>query len=104
MLQDRLNLVKQKPLDYKLQPAELAWEALNKSTPEDFEISYDTGVPIKTLDKVVKHLISYPEGFTPLKKVDRMLQQRRKAFFEDDIVDWASWRIIGLWFFIIGRF
>jgi 2-oxoglutarate dehydrogenase E1 component len=94
LLQDRLNLVKQKPLDYKLQPAELAWEALNKSTPEDFEISYDTGVPIKTLDKVVKHLISYPEGFTPLKKVDRMLQQRRKAFFEDDIVDWASGELL----------
>jgi 2-oxoglutarate dehydrogenase E1 component len=94
LLQDRLNLVKQKPLDYKLQPAELAWEALNKSTPEDFEISYDTGVPDKTLDKVVKHLISYPEGFTPLKKVDRMLQQRRKAFFEDDIVDWASGELL----------
>ena len=94
LLQDRLNLVKQKPLDYKLQPAELAWEALNKSIPEDFEISYDTGVPIKTLDKVVKHLISYPEGFTPLKKVDRMLQQRRKAFFEDDVVDWASGELL----------
>ena len=90
LLQDRLNLVKQKPLPYKPQPSEVAWEELKKDSPEDFEKKYKTGVDKKVVDKVVKHLISYPEGFTPLRKVDKMLTQRRKAFFEDDVIDWAS--------------
>jgi len=93
-LQDRLNLVKQAPLEYKLQESEIAWKELKKHEPEDFEKNYKTAISKKQIDMVVKHLISYPEGFTPLKKVDRMLQQRRKAFFEDDIIDWASGELL----------
>lgn len=94
ILQDRLNLVKQKPLSYKRESAELAWEKLNRSKPEDFEVTYKTKASKKSIDAVIKGLTNYPEGFQVLKKVDRMLQQRRKAFFEDDLIDWASGELL----------
>ena len=89
-LQDRLNFVKQKPLPYHIQETEKEWLNLRSSKPADFEKTYKTSVPKATVDKVIQGLIKLPEGFKPLRKVQRMLEQRRKAFFEDDIVDWAS--------------
>lgn len=88
-LQDRLDDVKQNPLPYTYQEPELAWKELRKSTPEDFEKSPDTAVSREMVDKVINGLMTYPEGFTPLKKVESMLAARRKIFFEEGMADWA---------------
>ncbi|MCL4144841.1 UNVERIFIED_CONTAM: hypothetical protein GTU68_024251, partial [Idotea baltica] len=79
-LQDRLEMVKQKELPYTYQEPELAWKKLKTST----------GISKKKIATIVKGLISVPEGFTPLRKVDRMLEQRRKSMRDDKTIDWAA--------------
>lgn len=89
-LQDRLNEVKQKPLPYKAQKIEEEWEKLRKSKPEDFDQSPETGIKQATVDKVAKALITIPEGFKPLKQIEKLLKDRKASFFDDKILGWAE--------------
>lgn len=88
MLQDRLDMVKQTSLPYKYQEPELAWKALRKSTPEDFESSPNTAVSKKEIDSILKKINELPKDFKSLSKVDRMLKQKVKLI-EEGQVDWA---------------
>ncbi len=89
-LQDRLNEVKQKPLPYKPQKIEEEWEKLRKSKPEDFDQSPDTSIKQAVIDKVGKALTSIPEGFKPLKQIEKLLKDRKEAFSETKLLDWAE--------------
>ncbi|MEO1653224.1 MAG: 2-oxoglutarate dehydrogenase E1 component, partial [Bacteroidota bacterium] len=90
MLQDRLDMVKQNEVPYKLQKLEEEWEALNRSQPTDFDKSPTTGISLEIIEKIGKALSSVPEGFQPLKQIQRLLKSREKMFFEDKKLDWAS--------------
>ncbi len=88
-LQARLDFVKQKPLPYEYQPQEQDWRALKKtSDPKDFENSPKTGVNKRTIDKIVKHLMTIPEGFSPLGKINRLLKGKQKLLDQNKL-DWA---------------
>jgi 2-oxoglutarate dehydrogenase E1 component len=89
-LQDRLNEVKQKPLPYKPQKIEAEWEKLRRATPEDFDQSPKTGIKQATLDKVGKALTTIPDGFKPIKQIEKLLKDRQAAFFEDKVLGWAE--------------
>lgn len=89
-LQDRLNEVKQKPLPYKQQKIEEEWQKLHHAKPEDFEVSPDTGIKQAIYDKVAKALITIPEGFKPLKQIEKLLRDRKAAFFEHQVLGWAE--------------
>ncbi len=89
-LQDRLNEVKQKPLPYTPQKIENEWEKLRKSKPSDFDQSPDTSVKQAVIDKVGKALTTIPEGFKPLKQIEKLLKDRKAAFFDDKILGWAE--------------
>ena len=89
-LQDRLNEVKQKPLPYKPQQIENEWEKLRKSTPADFDQSPDTSIKQVMIDKVGKAITTIPEGFKPLKQIEKLLKDRSAAFFETKMLGWAE--------------
>ncbi|HEY3405279.1 MAG TPA: 2-oxoglutarate dehydrogenase E1 component [Ohtaekwangia sp.] len=89
-LQDRLNEVKQKPLPYKPQKMEEEWEQMRWAKPEDFDKSPDTGVKESVIEKVGKALTSIPEGFKPLKQIEKLLKDRSTAFFEEKSLGWAE--------------
>jgi 2-oxoglutarate dehydrogenase E1 component len=89
-LQDRLNEVKQKPLPYKPQKIEEEWEKMHKAKPEDFDQSPETGISQATFDSVGKALITIPEGFKPLKQIEKLLVDRKAAYFETKILGWAE--------------
>ncbi len=89
-LQDRLNEVKQKPLPYTPQKIENEWEKLRKSKPQDFDQSPDTSIKQGVIDKVAKALITIPEGFKPIKQIEKLLKDRKTAFFDDKILGWAE--------------
>ncbi|HMP99397.1 MAG TPA: 2-oxoglutarate dehydrogenase E1 component [Cyclobacteriaceae bacterium] len=89
-LQDRLNEVKQKPLPYKPQKIEEEWEALRAAKPEDFDQSPDTSISTEALEKVGKALTSVPDGFKPLRQIEKLLKDRKSAFFEDKKLAWAE--------------
>ena len=88
-LQERLDDIKQKPLPYTYQEPELAWRKLKKKTePEDFDDSPSTGLSEETRDKLIDHLMNFPEGFTPLPKVKRLLKGKQKLL-NNNKLDWA---------------
>lgn len=89
-LQDRLNEVKQKPLPYKIQEREEEWESLRKSVPEDFDKSPDTSIPQELFDRVGKALTTLPEGFKPIKQIEKLVKDRKTAFFDDKQLGWAE--------------
>jgi len=89
-LQDRLNEVKQKPLPYKIQKIEEEWEKMRKAKPEDFDQSPETGIKQSTYDAVGKALTTIPEGFKPLKQIEKLLKDRKSAFFDTKVLGWAE--------------
>lgn len=89
-LQDRLNEVKQKPLPYKPQKVEEEWNHLRPSKPADFDQSPDTSIKAAVVEKVGKALTTIPEGFKPLKQIEKLLKDRKAAFFEDKVLGWAE--------------
>lgn len=89
-LQDRLNEVKQKPLPYKPQKIEEEWTKLRRAKPEDFDQSPETGIKQSVIDKVGNALTSIPEGFKPLKQIEKLLKDRKAAFFTEKVLGWAE--------------
>ena len=89
-LQDRLEKVKQKPLAYKRQDPEIAWGNLKKAKPDDFFESPDTSVTEEEFKKVFDSINNLPEGFSALRKIDKLLKNKRNLFEESQMLDWAT--------------
>ncbi len=88
-LQDRLETVKAKPLPYEYQDPEQAWRKLKRqAAAEDFITSPKTGIPRKTIEKIVKHLLQTPDDFSVLRGVKRLLASKKKLW-ENQQLDWA---------------
>jgi 2-oxoglutarate dehydrogenase E1 component len=93
-LQARLDNIKQNPLPYQYQEPEQAWRALKKkTTPEDFDASPATGVDRAVLEQLAQHLLSIPDKFTPLDKVNRLLRGTQKLV-EANKLDWAMGELL----------
>lgn len=90
LLQDRLNLVKQKPLPYQQQKMEEEWQMLAPSVPTDFDNSPDTAITEKLLKKIGKALTTLPEGFKPIKQIERLIKERKSNFFDKKQLSWAD--------------
>ena len=89
-LQERLDEVKQHPLPYKYQKPELWWQNLRKATKDDFNQSPVTAITEAQFRTVFDSLMKWPEGFQPLRKVEKLLQDKIKLFESDNAVDWAT--------------
>jgi len=90
ILQDRLDLVKQKPLPYAYQAPELAWKALQKKTSQDdFEKSPDTKISKQKVEELNQKIYQTPSDFTALSKVKKMLETKLQQL-NDGKVDWAA--------------
>ena len=89
-LQERLDEIKQNPLPYHYQQPELAWKSLRKATPEDFEKSPATGISEAIFKKIFDGLMTWPEDFKPLRKVEKILQDKIKLYNEEKKIDWAT--------------
>ena len=90
LLQDRLNQVKQQVLPYQYQPMEREWQELRRSKREDFAQSPETGISIEAIEKVGKAITTLPEGFRPLKQIEKLIKERREMFFETKTLNWAA--------------
>lgn len=90
LLQDRLNLVKEKPLPYQFTKFEQEWKQLRWANPEDFEQSPETGISEESINKVAESLTTLPKGFKPLKQIDAQLKQRKDMFYNSKSLNWAA--------------
>ena len=88
-LQARLDEVKQKELPYTYQDTERAWKKLRKGVEvEDTELYPVTGVPTDQIEHVLEAIMSLPDDFTPIRKVNRLFKGSRK-FIDAGKLDWA---------------
>ena len=93
-LQERLDEVKQNPLPYTYQQPELWWKSLRRAAEEDFDQSPFTAVQEDTFRKLFNGLMTYPQDFKPLRKVDKLLQDKVKLFDAEQKVDWATGELL----------
>jgi 2-oxoglutarate dehydrogenase E1 component len=93
-LQERLDEVKQNPLPYNYQQPELAWKSLRKATVQDFEQSPLTAISDADFKRLFEGLMKWPEGFKPLRKVEKILQDKIKLFNSEQKVDWATGELL----------
>ncbi len=89
-LQERLDEVKQNPLPYHYQPPELAWKKLRKASADDFDASPVTAISSENFKTVFDALMKWPADFKPLRKVEKILQDKVKLFETEQKVDWAT--------------
>lgn len=89
-LQERLDEVKQNPLPYKYQQPELVWKSLGKATEADFEQSPDTAITPEVFKTLFEKLMQWPADFKPLKKVEKLLQDKIKLLETEQKIDWAT--------------
>lgn len=94
-LQERLDEVKQHPLPYTYQPPELVWKSMRRATTEDFLHSPNTAITEAAFHKLFNALMSWPEDFTPLKKIEKIIQDKIKLFQAEKKVDWATGELMG---------
>ncbi len=90
LLQDRLNMAKQKEVAYKFQKLDEDWQKLRTAQPSDFDHSPATAITQETIDKVADALCRIPEGFQPIKQISTLIQKRKEIFFTDKMLDWAA--------------
>ena len=90
LLQDRLNMVKEKPLPYQATKFETEWANLRRSKPEDFERSPETGITQDQIEKVAEAITFIPKGFKPIKQIEAQMKQRKEMFFETKELNWAA--------------
>jgi 2-oxoglutarate dehydrogenase E1 component len=89
-LQERLDRVKQKAtISYKPLRLDLEWAELRFSEPADFDQSPETGVDRAVLDEIGRAIVALPEGFKPLKQIDKLLRDRKQLLTETGQVNWA---------------
>lgn len=94
-LQERLDEVKQHPLPYHYQQPELAWKSLRKATEADFDRSPATAISEADFKKVFDALMKWPDDFKPLRKVEKIIQDKIKLFNQEGKVDWATGELLG---------
>lgn len=94
-LQERLDEVKQNPLPYNYQPPEMWWRSLRPATEEDFDQSPVTSITESDARRLFDGLMKWPEGFKPLRKVEKLLNDKRKLFEAEQKMDWATGELLG---------
>ena len=90
LLQDRLNMVKEKPLPYQATKFETEWANLRRSNQADFEQSPETGITQEQIEKVAEAITLIPKGFKPIKQIEAQMKQRKEMFFESKELNWAA--------------
>lgn len=93
-LQERLDEVKQKPLPYHYQQPEIWWRNLRKATDEDFDQSPVTAVSADAFQSVFNAMMKWPSDLKPLRKVEKIIQDKVKLFDNEQKLDWASGELL----------
>jgi 2-oxoglutarate dehydrogenase complex dehydrogenase (E1) component-like enzyme len=72
----------------------LAWAALRRATDDDFKSSPETKVSREILDSAFNALMTLPPDFTPLKKVQKIIDEKIKLLQTNQEIDWATGELL----------
>lgn len=93
-LQDRLNKVKEDTKDYVYRHHEKAWQKMMKARSQDFEESPETSISEKDFTFIANKICEVPKGFSPLKKVDKQLQDWKSRMLDKKVLDWQAGELL----------
>lgn len=93
-LQERLDNIKQNPLPYTYQKPEEWWRELHKATTADFEQSPETAISKDLLNELFGKIMNLPDGFKAIKKVEKLLADKKKLFETEQKLDWATGELL----------
>ncbi|HSK13701.1 MAG TPA: hypothetical protein VK907_10830, partial [Phnomibacter sp.] len=82
------------PLPYQYQKPEEWWRELRRATDDDFQHSPETAVPEDELLHCYNSIMTLPEGFKPLRKVEKLLSDKKKLFDQEQKFDWATGELL----------
>lgn len=89
MLQERLDMLKEKPLPYTYQENEMSWKKLSITyNTSELDQNFETGITKKEIDNITKHLMTTPEGFNVMSKIKR-LQKSKQELLDAENLDWG---------------
>lgn len=93
-LQERLDEVKQHPLPYQYQAPELVWKSMVRATQKDFEHSPATAINEAQFRSLFSAIMSMPVGFKPLKKIEKLLQDKINLLEKESKIDWSTGELL----------
>lgn len=93
-LQERLDEIKQNPLPYHYQPPEIEWKKLRRAAADDFDTSPVTAISEENFKTIFNSLMQWPADFKPLRKVEKILQDKIKLFETEHKADWATGELL----------
>jgi 2-oxoglutarate dehydrogenase E1 component len=93
-LQERLDDIKQNPLPYTYQKPEEWWKSLRRAKADDFDASPVTAISEADFTMLFNGLMQWPADFKPLRKVDKMIQDKQKLLADEQKVDWATGELL----------
>lgn len=93
-LQERLDEVKQHPLPYQYQAPELVWKSMVRATQKDFEQSPNTAIKEAQFKSLFASIMKMPDGFKPLKKIEKLLQDKIALLEKESKVDWSTGELL----------
>ncbi|MGB0524491.1 MAG: 2-oxoglutarate dehydrogenase E1 component [Flammeovirgaceae bacterium] len=93
-LEAELKRIREKPESFKRQKSDKVWKKYRRSTAADFEQSPETAISEEALHKIGKALVTVPQGFKPLRQIERLIKNRERMFFEEGMLDWASGELL----------
>ncbi len=93
-LQQILDDVKANPPKNKPIAFGGVWEGMRRPRPEDFETTWETKASQEHIDTVGKVLTTIPPNFTIHKKLQRLVDSRKKMVEETKMVDWGMGELL----------
>ena len=94
LMQERMDESQQETLPYEYQKPEEDWRKLRITRdPKDFSESPETGIPQEALDRIIAHLMQYPDDLNPVGKINRVLKGKQKLL-DNDQLDWAMGELL----------
>ncbi|WP_222983149.1 2-oxoglutarate dehydrogenase E1 component [Flagellimonas meishanensis] len=70
------------------------WEGFTQVVEDAMLGPIDTSYHLKKLDEVARSITALPEGKKFLRKLERLVDSRRKMYFEDNQLDWAMGELL----------
>ncbi len=67
---------------------------MRKATAADFDHSPDTAISREEFTTLFNGIMKLPENFKPLRKVEKLLQDKIKLFEGEQKADWATGELL----------
>jgi len=94
MLQDRLTYARERQRAAAVSPHQSKWAGYRFAHHADFHQSPETGIPMDEIQEITHALTTVPEDFHPLKKVQKLMAERRAMVEENSTINWAMGELL----------